>query len=233
LEDGRVAGFEALMRWNHPTRGELSPKDFLSLAEETGLIVAAGRFALEEAARELASWQTYFPVSRPLFLSVNVSSRQFLDGRILDDVLAALKSSKVEPGTLKLELTESLLMENPERAAALLKKLSDAGVGLAIDDFGTGFSSLSYLQRFPADTIKIDRSFVTMMGADSEASVIVRSIISLAEALDVDVVAEGAESEADVEKLKGLGCRYAQGFHFGAGMTAAEARDFIARHWED
>lgn len=233
LEDGRVAGFEALLRWQHPTRGQLSPKDFLGLAEETGLIVAAGRFALEEAARALEGWQTYFPLARPLFVSVNVSSRQLLDDRILDDVLKTLDGTKLAPSTLKLEITESLLMENPENAAGLLTKLAAAGVGVAIDDFGTGFSSLSYLQRFPADTIKIDRSFVTMMASDKEADVIVRSIVSLADALKVDVVAEGAESEADVEALKTIGCRFAQGFHFGAAMTAEEAQDFIARHWKD
>ncbi|NWG45453.1 MAG: EAL domain-containing protein, partial [Alphaproteobacteria bacterium] len=233
LSDGKVAGFEGLLRWRHPARGLLSPKDFLSIAEETGFIVGLGTYALEAASRELAAWQADFPQDRPLFVSVNVSSRQFLADDFIEAVAKILRSQRLKPETLKLEVTESLIMEDPERSAALLKKADREGAGLALDDFGTGFSSLSYLQRFPFDTIKIDRSFIALMGTDADAAVIVKSIISLAKALKLAVVAEGAESEADADRLRALGCDFAQGYVFSPPLSSAEARGFIARFWKE
>ena len=233
LADSRVAGFEGLLRWRHPARGLLAPKDFLALAEETGLITDLGAFALREAAEQLGKWQTYFPIERPLFVSVNVSSRQFLSEDFVEAVGKILRSRTLARNTLKLEVTESLIMEDPERSAGLLSRLTAEGAGLALDDFGTGFSSLSYLQRFPFDTLKIDRSFVAMMSTDKDAELIVRSIVSLAHAMKLEVVAEGAESEDDAAKLKELGCEFAQGYLYAAPLSADDAQGFIARHWQN
>ncbi len=226
LEDRTVAGFEALLRWDHPKLGLVSPSTFVPLAERTGLIVELGLFALDRTARELASWQQALDVSPPIFASVNVSSRQLLRHDLLGDVKAALTRSGVLRGSLKLELTESLMMENPEHAAKMLGRIKELGAGLSMDDFGTGYSSLSYLQRFPFDTIKIDQSFVRHNGR-GRRSVILRSIVTLAHDLGMEVVAEGAETENDVVELSQLGCEYAQGFAFGKAITAAEARKLM------
>jgi diguanylate cyclase (GGDEF)-like protein/PAS domain S-box-containing protein len=226
LEDRTVAGFEALMRWNHPREGRIPPQDFIPIAEETGLIVGLGAFILERAARELAAWQAALDVDPPIFASVNVSSRQLLRSDLLQDVKSALARSRVLPGTLKLEITESLVMENPEYAAQILSRIKDMGAGLSLDDFGTGYSSLAYLQRFPFDTIKIDQSFVRQIG-QGKPPVILRSIVALAADLQMDVVAEGAESESDAIELYQLGCQYAQGYAFGQPMTATEARKLV------
>ena len=226
LEDRTVAGFEALLRWDHPRLGRLAPADFIPLAEQTGLIVDLGIFALERTARELSVWQRALDVEPPLFASVNVSSRQLLRHDLLHDVKAVLTRCDVIRGTLKLELTESLVMENPEYAAQILTRIRELGAGLSLDDFGTGYSSLSYLQRFPFDTIKIDRSFVHQNGSGTRP-VILRSIVTLAHDLGMDVVAEGAESESDAIELYQLGCEFAQGFAFGHPMTALDARKLV------
>jgi diguanylate cyclase (GGDEF)-like protein/PAS domain S-box-containing protein len=226
LEDRTVAGFEALMRWNHPREGRIPPQDFIPIAEETGLIVSLGAFILERAARELAAWQAALDVEPPIFASVNVSSRQLLRSDLLQDVKTALARSRALPATLKLEITESLVMENPEYAAQILTRIKELGAGLSLDDFGTGYSSLAYLQRFPFDTIKIDQSFVRAIG-QGKPPVILRSIVALAADLGMDVVAEGAESESDVIELYQLGCQYAQGYAFGEPMTAAAARRLV------
>ena len=223
LQDRTVAGFEALMRWEHPRLGLLGPAEFIPLAEQTGLIVDLGLFALDRTARELASWQQALDVTPPIYASVNVSSRQLLRHDLLGDVKAVITRSGVLRNSLKLELTESLMMENPEYAAQMLHRIRDLGAGLSLDDFGTGYSSLSYLQRFPFDTVKIDQSFVRQNGKGSRP-VILRSIVTLAHDLGMEVVAEGAESESDVIELSQLGCEYAQGFAFGKPITAAEAR---------
>ncbi len=223
LEDRTIAGFEALMRWDHPRLGRLPPAEFIPMAEETGLIVDLGIFVIERAARELAAWQQALDVYPPIFCSVNVSSRQLLRHDLLHDVKAALTRSGVHRGTLKLEITESLVMENPEYSAQMLMRIKELGAGLSLDDFGTGYSSLSYLQRFPFDTIKIDRSLVKQ---DSKGSrpILLRSIIAMAHDLGMDVVAEGAETESDTIELYQLGSEFAQGFAFGQPISDIEAR---------
>ncbi len=226
LEDRTVAGFEALLRWDHPRLGRLNPAEFIPVAEETGVIVDLGIFALERAARELAAWQRALDVDPPIFASVNVSSRQLLRHDLVQDVKAILSRVEVSPGSLKLELTESLVMENPEYAAQILTRIRNLGAGLSLDDFGTGYSSLAYLQRFPFDTIKIDRSFVRHNGVGARP-VILRSIVALAHDLGMEVVAEGAEAESDAIELYQLGCEYAQGFAFGHPISAADARKLV------
>lgn len=226
LEDRTVAGFEALMRWDHPKHGRLGPSEFISIAEESGLIVELGLVALEKTAAELAAWQKALDVDPPIFASVNVSSRQLLRHDLLQDVKMVMSRYPIQRGSLKLELTESIVMDNPEYAAQILIRIADLGAGLALDDFGTGHSSLSYLQRFPFDSIKIDKSFVRQ---DSKGSrpVLLRSMVAMAHDLGMQVIAEGAESESDAVELLQLGCEYAQGYVFGPPMTALEARKLV------
>ncbi|MGL5116522.1 MAG: EAL domain-containing protein [Beijerinckiaceae bacterium] len=226
LEDRTIAGFEALLRWQHPKLGLVSPREFIGIAEETGLINDLGVFALERTARELAAWQQALDVQPPIFASVNVSSRQVLRADLLHDLKSVLTRANIRRGSLKLELTESLVMENPEFAAQMLQKIKELGAGLSLDDFGTGYSSLSYLQRFPFDTIKIDQSFVRPSNKGARP-IILRTIISMAHDLGMQIVAEGAETESDAVELYQLGCEYAQGYAFGEPMTAAEARRLV------
>ena len=222
LEDRAIAGFEALARWDHPKLGRLSPSEFITTAEEIGLIVDLGLFVLERTARRLATWQAANRSREPIFASVNVSSRQLLRHDLIQDLRSVLSRSPLVRGTLKLEITESLVMENPEHAAQMLTRIKELGVGLSLDDFGTGHSSLAYLQRFPFDTIKIDQSFVRTT-ARGTRPVILRSIIALAHDLGMDVVAEGAETDSDAVELYQMGCEYAQGFAFGEPMSAQAA----------
>ena len=226
LEDRAVAGFEALARWNHPKLGRLSPAEFINIAEETGLIVELGLLVLDRAGRQLSTWQRTLRHREPLFASVNVSSRQLLRHDLIQDLRTVLGRAPLARGSLKLELTESAVMENPEHAAQMLHRIRELGAGLALDDFGTGYSSLAYLQRFPFDTIKIDQSFVRM-SAKGTRPVILRSMIALAHDLGMDVVAEGAETDSDAVELFQLGCEYAQGFVFGEPMSAERARALL------
>ena len=226
LEDRAIAGFEALARWDHPKLGRLSPAEFITIAEEIGLIVDLGLFVLDHTARQLAQWQVATRSREPVFASVNVSSRQLLRHDLIQDLRGVLGRTALARGTLKLEITESLVMENPEHAAQMLTRIKDLGAGLSLDDFGTGHSSLAYLQRFPFDTIKIDQSFVRMT-ARGTRPVILRSIIALAHDLGMEVVAEGAETDSDAVELYQLGCEYAQGFAFGEPMSAEGARDLL------
>jgi diguanylate cyclase (GGDEF)-like protein/PAS domain S-box-containing protein len=226
LEDRAIAGFEALARWNHPKLGRVSPREFIAIAEETGLIVELGLFVLDRTARQLSTWQRTLRHRDSLFASVNISSRQLLRHDLIQDLRTVLARAPLTRGTLKLELTESVVMENPEHAAQMLHRIRELGAGLALDDFGTGYSSLAYLQRFPFDTIKIDQSFVRTT-AKGTRPVILRSIITLAHDLGMDVVAEGAESDSDAVELFQLGCEYAQGFVFGEPMNADRARALL------
>ena len=226
LEDKAIAGFEALVRWEHPRRGRLNAAEFIPLAERTGLINELGMYVLERTARQLANWQQKIPSHYPIFASVNVSSRQLLRHDLINDVKAVIARSDVLPGSLKLEITESLVMENPEFSSKVLERIRSLGAGLSLDDFGTGYSSLSYLQRFPFDTIKIDQSFVRPNGRAARP-VILRSIIALAHDLGMEVVAEGAETESDALELLQLGCEYVQGFLYGKPMPADRARKLL------
>jgi diguanylate cyclase (GGDEF)-like protein/PAS domain S-box-containing protein len=226
LENRTIAGFEAQARWDHPKMGRLSPFEFIAMAEETGLAAEIALFAIERTARQLTIWQRAVRSRVPLFASVSVSSRQLLKSDVVDGLRAVLGRGGLARGTLKLELTESAVMQNPEQAAQVMKRLRDVGAGLALNDFGTGHSSLVYLPRFPFDTIKIARSFVRA-NAKGARPVVLRSIIGLAHDLGMDVVAEGAENEADAVVLHHLGCEFAQGLAFGRPMLAEQAQDLI------
>jgi diguanylate cyclase (GGDEF)-like protein/PAS domain S-box-containing protein len=226
LENRTVAGFEALVRWDHPKMGRLSPSEFIAIAEEIGLIGDLGLFAIERIARQLGSWQRAARGRVPLFASVNISSRQLLKNDVVDSLRAVLGRGGLARGSLKLELNESAVMENPEQAAQILKRLRELGAGLALDNFGTGHSSLVYLQRFPFDTIKINQSFVRP-NARGTRPVVLRSIVGLAHDLGMDVVAEGAENESDAAELFHLGCEFAQGVAFGHPLSADQAHELL------
>ena len=213
LETGAIAGFEALMRWNHPDRGLVPPAEFIPLAEETGLIAPMGRWALGEAVRQLAHWQARFPRPVPLFMSVNVSTRQFRDDDLVGAVRDLLDAVPIPPSSLKLELTESLLMQDPDECRMLMQSIRDMDVRLSIDDFGTGYSSLAYLHKLPVDVLKIDRSFVRALSTGEGNAAIVQVIAGLATILRLDAVAEGVETADEAVYLRGL-CKYAQGYHF-------------------
>lgn len=228
LFDRSIAGFEALVRWDHPKHGRIPPSDFIPLAERAGLISQLGVFVLERAAKQLGDWQHERRINVPLFVSVNVSSRELLRHDLISDVKSVLVRSNIDRGSLKLEITESIVMENPEHTAQVLNRIRELGAGLSLDDFGTGYSSLAYLQRFPFDTLKIDKSFVRGQNGGPR-EVILRSIVNLAHDLDMDVVAEGAETEDDVTELVDLGCEYAQGYLFGAPMVATDASKLLLR----
>jgi diguanylate cyclase (GGDEF)-like protein len=234
LADGSLAGFEALLRWHHPKRGIVSPGDFIAHSEQTGLIVSLGLFALARATHELAHWQRFFPLTPPLFVSVNVSRRQLRDPDLETAVGEVLGKGEIQPGTLKLEITESAIATD-EEANARLTRLRGLGAGLSIDDFGTGVSSLSQLRELPFDTVKIDRSFLSRHGGtheDVEGGVILNSIVSLAHELKRNVVVEGVENARDAEWLKELGCEFAQGFFFAVPLPANEALNYIAMHFD-
>ena len=234
LADDSVAGFEALLRWNHPTKGLVSPSDFIAHSEETGTIVALGRFALERAANDVAQWQKFFPLHPPLFVSVNVSRRQLRDEDFGVFLGGLLHGDAIAPGTLKLEVTESTVAANPDMPAAL-ERARALGAGISMDDFGTGVSSLSQLKTLPFDTIKIDQSFLkrhTNADKAADGETVLRSIISLAHDLKRSVVVEGVESAEDAAWLKHLGVEYAQGYVFAQAMPSAQALDYIARHFD-
>ncbi|MGE0456832.1 MAG: EAL domain-containing protein [Bauldia sp.] len=228
LFDRSIAGFEALVRWDHPKHGRIPPSDFVPLAERSGLISQLGLFVLERATKQLSDWQHEARINFPLFVSVNISSRELLRHDLITDVKSVLVRANIDRGSLKLELTESIVMENPEHSSQVLNRIRELGAGLSLDDFGTGYSSLAYLQRFPFDTLKIDKSFVRGQ-AGGAREVILRSIVNLAHDLDMDVVAEGAEAEDEVAELVDLGCEYAQGYIFGAPMAATDASKLLLR----
>jgi diguanylate cyclase (GGDEF)-like protein/PAS domain S-box-containing protein len=215
LADGDVAGFEALMRWTHPGRGDVSPAEFIPIAEESGLIGAMGRWILEQAAEQAVRWRGLGGAgAESLTVSVNLSARQFAQGQLADEVATVLGTTGLEPERLMLEITESVLMDEADAAIAELNALKDLGVKLVLDDFGTGYSSLSYLERFPIDALKIDRSFIAALDAGGSGA-IVDAIVSMAHSLDLRVTAEGVETEDQIEHLRRIGCGYAQGWYFG------------------
>jgi len=227
VADRRIAGFEALARWQHPERGLVAPSEFIHLAEETGLVVPLGRAVLEEACRQAVAWQT--SSGEDLTVSVNLSVKQFSQPDLVENVDGALRVSGLPARLLKLEVTESMVMENTDGAIAMLRRLKALGVHIVIDDFGTGYSSLSYLLRLPADTLKIDRSFVSGTGDAGRNVNIVRTVVGLAYSLGLDVVAEGVETEQQMSLLADLGCPLAQGFLFSPAVEADEAKALVAR----
>jgi diguanylate cyclase (GGDEF)-like protein len=230
LPSGRVEGFEALIRWSHPTRGQIPPVAFIPIAEDNGLIVPIGAWVLEQAARQLAIWRETIRGGHDLYMSVNLSARQLRDTELRTRVQRALRANKLPRGSLCLELTESLLMENPAAASSLFDTVRSLGVRLAIDDFGTGYSSLAYLRRFPVDHVKIDRSFVDGLDRDDTSDEsLVAAIVAMAGALGVTTLAEGVETEAQAKRLRNLGCDAAQGFLYSRPVTPAAVEDVVER----
>jgi len=228
LESSAVVGVEALVRWEHPTRGLLSPREFIPLAEETGKIVELGAWVLRNACTQVAAWRRETPGAERLTLNVNVSTRQVRPGVIVDDVRAALEEAGLPPEALTLEITESLLARRHEELHAVLAGVAALGVRLALDDFGTGYSSLSLLQDLPVDTLKVDRSFVAALGADPTRQGFVQAIVDLAHTLEVALVAEGMETAAQTSELRRLGCSVGQGFHFAPPLTAVDITELLA-----
>ncbi|GAB4225820.1 MAG: EAL domain-containing protein [Methyloligellaceae bacterium] len=229
LDSNMLSGFEALLRWEHPTHGLLSPDDFIPIAEETGLISELGSYVLEQAVAQAARWQKALPRRKnPLFVSVNISSRQLFRQDLVQQIRNILARDAIAKGTLCLEVTESLVMENPEQAVEILDWLKKFGASLSLDDFGTGYSSLSYIHRFPFDTIKVDRSFVRESARNGSTPVILKSIVAMARELGKQVVAEGVETAADADYLRSIGCHYAQGFYYGEPMPEKEVRALLS-----
>jgi diguanylate cyclase (GGDEF)-like protein len=229
LENGELAGFEALMRWDHPKRGPISPSEFIPVAETSGLIEPLGMFALERAASDLMEWQHALD-KLPIFVSVNISSAQLINNDLYSDVRNILSRTRCNPQQLKLELTESVVMENPEQARLILAKLKETGISLALDDFGTGYSSLAYLTRFPFDTIKLDKALIA--NSSDKRNILLRSIIAMARALDMQVVAEGIENPEDAELLSRMNCHYGQSFIFGLPDTADAAMRLLRERFQ-
>ncbi len=228
LRTSRVVGVEALVRWQHPERGLISPAEFVSLAEDTGLILPIGRWVLEEACRQGRQWLVHRGRGEPpLVISVNLSARQFAQPDLVDQVRQALQTTGLPAAHLRLEITESAVMADAEPAVRTLQALKELGVGLAIDDFGTGYSSLSYLRRFPVDTLKIDRSFVHALGKDKHATVIVSAVVVLAHTLGLAVTAEGVETAEQLARLCAVGCDRAQGFYFSPPVPASTVEEVL------
>lgn len=233
LTTGYVDGFEALMRWNHPTKGAISPGVFIPIAEDTGLIVEASRWALREACRALKRLETRVGIQNPLFMSVNFSSTDFAEENFLDQLYTILSETDVEPSKVHLEITERLLMNQPQNAKETLSLCRKAGLGVSIDDFGTGYSSLSYLHYYPIDTLKIDQSFIRNMLQDRTAMELVKSIISLGQNMNMKIIAEGVEQAEEADFLKKAGCERAQGYYFSRPLAEKDLTDkLIAWHAE-
>ena len=229
LRTEKITGFEALVRWQHPDRGLLPPEELIPVAEETGLILPIGRWVLQEACRQMKRWQEEFIAARDLTVTVNISGKQFAQTGLTEQIAGALSDTGLKPENLKLEITESVIMDNAEFATSMLLQLRALDVRLMIDDFGTGYSSLSYLHRFPINTLKIDRSFVGRIGTDIEGWEIVRTIVTLANNLGMDIVAEGVETAEQKEQLIALGCQHGQGYYFSRPVDALAAGKMINR----
>jgi len=233
LDDSRIVGFEGLVRWLHPERGLVRPSRFIGVAEETGLIVPLGWWVLEQACRHAREWQRVVPMTPPLYVSLNVSGKVVMQSDMFDRVVAILQETGLPPSSLRLEITENVIMDHGELALQKLAQFHRLGVQFSVDDFGTGYSSLSYLQRFSYDTLKIDRSFIAGMGTTGDAAAIVKTIVALANMLNINVVAEGVETSAQLEKLREIGCSHAQGFLFSRPVdrSAAQAMLLNAPVW--
>jgi diguanylate cyclase (GGDEF)-like protein len=219
----RIVGFEALVRWQHPTKGLIPPAEFIPTSEETGLIVPIGYWVLDEACHQIREWQVQFPTIPPLTVSVNLSTRQCSQPDLLEKIADVLQKNELDGSCLKLELTESLIVEDSEYISAMLSKLRELGIQVQIDDFGTGYSSLGYLHTLPIDTLKIDRGFISRLGTSNNGSEIVRTILALAHNLGMKVVAEGVETDEQLSNLEVMDCEYVQGFLFAKPVDSQAA----------
>lgn len=228
IATGSIVGFEALVRWLHPQRGLVSPVTFIPIAEETGLITQIGHWVLRQSCQQLQQWQDEHLTDLPLTMSVNVSARQFAQADLVEQIDQILTETQLNPQQLKLEITESAIMQNAQTAASILQELRERQIQLSIDDFGTGYSSLSYLHSFPVDTLKIDRSFVQQMGESSDNLGLVPLIINIAHKMGMTVVAEGIETKAQLDHLKDLGCDYGQGFLFFKPLEADKVQVLLS-----
>jgi len=228
----RIIGFEALIRWHHPARGLIMPADFISIAEEIGLIVPMGYWVLEEACRQIRAWQLQYPSDPPLTINVNLSPRQCAQTDLVRNISAILKKINLDPRYLKLELTESLIVEDSEGTASMLSQLRELGIQVQIDDFGTGYSSLGNLHRFPIDTLKIDRTFIRQLESANSGLEIVRIILSLAHNLGMKVIAEGVETDAQLSSLKSMNCEYVQGFLISKPLPEQEIDNLLAKSFD-
>jgi diguanylate cyclase (GGDEF)-like protein/PAS domain S-box-containing protein len=229
LKSGILTGFEALVRWQHPDCGLISPVEFIPLAEETGLIIPIGAWVLREACRQMRIWQELFPTHSPLTMSVNLSAKQFSQPDLIGQIVKILQETQLDARSLKLEITESVILENAELTAQMLEKLQALGIRLSIDDFGTGYSSLSYLHRLPINTLKIDRCFIENVDVDLEKLELVRTILTLAWNLGMDVIAEGVETTGQLAQLRGLECESGQGYFFSRPVDSQTAAGLIAK----
>ncbi|MFN8164303.1 MAG: EAL domain-containing protein [Solirubrobacterales bacterium] len=227
LGTGEITGLEALVRWQHRERGLLDPAEFVPIAEDSGLIEPIGRWVQERACRQALEWQQLRPDARPFDVSINLSARQVAHRDLPATVAEIIARTGLDPVHMRLEITESILVEESATAIASLEALNEIGVRLVLDDFGTGYSSLAYLNRFPFHALKIDRSFVDVLGIEQERTAIVEAIIGMARALSLEVIAEGVENEVQLSELRRLGCDYAQGHLFHAAMPALEVSRLI------
>jgi len=242
LRTGRIAAFEALVRWQHPERGLVPPLDFIPLAEQTGLIVPIGRFVLSEACRQMQAWHQSYPAAPPMTVSVNLSARELDEPGLVESVRSVLTETGLDPAFLVLEITESLLLVDLPATVGILADLRALGVRLAIDDFGTGYSSLAYLENLPVDILKIDKSFVDRIGEtpaeisgveDPHHSVMVAAISQLGHALHLELVAEGIEQREQVSTLQGLDCQYGQGYYFARPLTSGALAELLHQQAEE
>jgi EAL domain-containing protein (putative c-di-GMP-specific phosphodiesterase class I) len=229
LANGHITGFEALLRWQHPRHGVISPMDFVPVAEETGLIVGIGWWVLEEACRQMQTWLQRFPDRAHMNMSVNMSTRQFMQADLLEQVDTVLSRTGLPPSALKLEITESAVVQHEEAVTSSMASLRARGIQLCIDDFGTGYSSLSYLHSFPVDVLKIDRSFVSQIGFAGANPRLVETIVALSRNLGMDSVAEGVETIEQLAFLREAGSEYAQGFLFSRALSAEEIEEMLER----
>jgi EAL domain-containing protein (putative c-di-GMP-specific phosphodiesterase class I) len=228
LESGAVHSLEALVRWNHPRRGLLYPADFISVAEQSGKIVELGRFVLQQATRDARRWQVRYPATPQIQISVNLSGRQLQHSELVADVITALDTAGLEPQTLILELTESVLLSDHDAALRTLQELRSLGIGLALDDFGTGYSSLAQLRHFPVDILKMDRSFVAGIGNGIADGAILRAIIGLASSLSLMTIGEGVERAEQLAALNAMGCQAGQGFYLSKPLDHDAMDELLA-----
>lgn len=230
MRDRTISGFEALLRWSHRSRGVISPNEFIPLAEETGLIYDLGQWVLGKACKQIAAWNKSKEKEDQLEISINLSSRQFSDPNLVEGIVENIEKSGFDAEFLKIEITESALMQNAQRSVSMLNQLKDLNIKVCVDDFGTGYSSLSYLHTFPIDTLKIDRSFVHDMSRNFRNMEIIRTIIMLAHNLKLDVIAEGVETGEQDAQLSALGCQFAQGFYFSRPLNSSDAALLIQQN---